>query len=123
MVSEIKHLAPVGSTDHQVISFKYSCYADWSQPQHKFNYVKCDLVGVLLYLDEHHIRDVDSMWESFKKYGIEVCDRHILLMRIGARKWKYEYPVDMGIMQLIKVKTKRHREWLAYQFTSSGPEL
>ena len=29
----------------------------------------------------------------------------------------------MGIMQLIKVKTKIHREWLAYQFTSRGPEL
>ena len=29
----------------------------------------------------------------------------------------------MGIMQLIKVKTKRHIEWLAYQFTSRGPEL
>ena len=28
-----------------------------------------------------------------------------------------------GIMQLIKVKTKQHREWLAYQFTSRGPEL
>ena len=44
-------------------------------------------------------------------------------MRIGARKWKSDYPADMGIMQLIKIKTKRHREWLAYQFTSRGPEL
>ena len=46
------------------------------------------------------------MWEGFKKYVIEVCDRHIPLTRIGARKWKFEYPADMGIMQLIKVKTK-----------------
>ena len=44
-------------------------------------------------------------------------------MRIGARKWKSEYPADMGIMQLIKVETKIHREWLAYQFTSRGPEF
>ena len=44
-------------------------------------------------------------------------------MRIGARKWKSEYPADMGIIQLINAKTKRHREWLAYQFTSRGPEL
>ena len=29
----------------------------------------------------------------------------IPLMRIGARKWKSEDPSDMGIMQLIKVKT------------------
>ena len=40
-----------------------------------------------------------------------------------AWKSKSEYPSDMGIMQLIKVKTKIHREWLAYQFTSRGPEL
>ena len=54
---------------------------------------------------------------------IEVRDHHIPLMRLRARKWKSEYPADMGIMQLIKVKTKGHREWLAYQFTSSGHEL
>ena len=39
-------------------------------------------------------------------------------MRIGARKLKSEYPADMVIMQLIRVKTKIHREWLVYQFTS-----
>ena len=50
-------------------------------------------------------------------------DRHIPLMRIGARKWKSEYPADMGIKQLIKVKTKRHREWLVCQFKSRGHEL
>ena len=79
-----------------------------------------------MYLDEHAIRvdgDVDIMWERFKNYVIEVRDRHIPLMRIGVKKWKSEYPADMRIMRLIKVKTKRHREWLAYQFTSRGPEL
>ena len=60
---------------------------------------------------------------SFKKSAIEVRDRHIPLMRIGERKWKTEYPADMGIMQLIKVKTKRHWEWLAYQLTPRDPEL
>ena len=113
MVSEIKHLGSLRSSDHQVISFKYSYYADWSKPQHKFNYGKGDFVGAQLYLDEHPIRvdgDVDSMWESFKKYVIEVRDRHIPLMRIGARKWKSEYPAGMGIMQLIKARKRRHRE-------------
>ena len=91
MVYEIKHHAPLGSSDHQVISFKSGCYADWSKPQHKLNYDKEDFVGAQLYLDEHPIRvdgDVDSMWESFKKSVIEVRDHHIPLMRIGVRKWK-----------------------------------
>ena len=113
MISEIRHLAPLGSSDHHVISFKYSCNADWSKSHHEFYYGKGYFVGARLYLDEHHMRvdgDVDSMWESFKKYVIEVRDRHIPPMRIGTRKWKYEYPADMGIMQLIKVKTKGHRE-------------
>ena len=34
MLSEIKHLSPLGSSDHQVISFKYTCYDDWSKLQH-----------------------------------------------------------------------------------------
>ena len=75
MVSEIKHLAPLGSSDHQVISFKYSCYADWSNSQHKFSYGKGHFVGARLYLDEYPVRvdgDVDRMWESFK-----VCYRSV----------------------------------------------
>ena len=95
----------------------------WSKSQHKLNYGNGDFVGARFYLDKNPIRvegDVDSMWESFKKYVIEVRDRHIPLMRIGAKKWKSEYPAGMGIMQLIKVKTKRHWEWLVYQFTYSA---
>ena len=56
MVSEIKHLAPLGSSDHQVHSFKYSCYADGSKSQHKFSYGKGDVVRARLYLDEYPIR-------------------------------------------------------------------
>ena len=88
MVSEIKHL---GSSDHQVISFKYSC-------------------NVRLYLDEHPIRvdgDVDGMWKCFKKYVIEVRHRHILFMRIGEKKYTFENPADIGIMQLIIMNTKQ----------------
>ena len=87
MVSEIKHLAPLGSSDHLVISFKYSCYADWSKPQHNFNYGKGHFVGARLYLDEHPIRvdgDVDSMWESFKKhndtYQVEILQHKFCLV-------------------------------------------
>ena len=55
MVSEIKHIAPLGRSDHHVILFKYSCYAVWSKPQHKFNFDK-DFVGARLYFDENPIR-------------------------------------------------------------------
>ena len=126
MVSEIKHLSPLEAAITRLSHSSIVAMLTGQRSQHKFNYDKGDFVGARLYLDEHPIRvdgDVDSMRESFKKSVIEVRDRHIPLMRIGTRKWKSEYPADMGIMQLIKVKTKRHREWLAYQFTSRGPKL
>ena len=69
------------------------------------------------------------MWESFKKSVIEVHDPHIPLMRIGARKWKSEYPASMGIMQLTKVNkkdiengfhTSSHQEVPSFQFYTTG---
>ena len=39
-----------------IISFKYSCYADWPKLQDKFNYGKGDLVGARLYLGGNPIR-------------------------------------------------------------------
>ena len=67
-------------------------------------------IGARLYLDEHPIRvdgDADSMWESFKKYVIEVRDRHIPLIRIGARKWKSEYPASIGDNAIDQGKDKK----------------
>ena len=75
--------------------------------------------------------DVDSMWESFIKYVIEVHDRHIPLMWIGRRKWKSEHTADMGIDNAIdqgsdkkdienSLHTSLHQEVLSFEFYTTG---
>ena len=89
MVSEINHIAPLGSSDNHS-----NIVAILTGQRHNINLIMAKRTFLeILYLDEHPIRvdgDVDSMWESFKKFVIEVRDRHFLLKRIGARKWKSE---------------------------------
>ena len=41
-VSDIEYHAPLGKSDHFVITFKYHCYLDYSQPKEKYVYHKTD---------------------------------------------------------------------------------
>ena len=52
MVNEIKHVAPLGRSDHQVLVFRYNCYADWAKPQTRYNFASGDYPVALRYLQE-----------------------------------------------------------------------
>ena len=41
-VSDIEFHAPLGKSDHCVITFKYHCYLDYSQPKERYVYHKTD---------------------------------------------------------------------------------
>ena len=45
-ISDIEYSAPLGKSDHSVISFKYPCYLDFSKPKVIFNYEKGDFYGM-----------------------------------------------------------------------------
>ena len=41
-LSEIANHAPLGKSDHIVITFKFNCYLDYSNPKERYVYVKAD---------------------------------------------------------------------------------
>ena len=41
-VSDVKHLAPLGKSDHSVIVFDFCSYIDYSKPKDTYNYAKGD---------------------------------------------------------------------------------
>ena len=45
-VSGIQHHAPLGKSDHNVITFEYHCYLDFSKPKDVFSYSKGDNAGM-----------------------------------------------------------------------------
>ena len=45
-VSEVKCLAPLGKSDHTMISFDFHCYLDHSTPKISFQYQKGEYTGM-----------------------------------------------------------------------------
>ena len=41
-VSDIVYYAPLGKSDHDVISFNFNCYLDYSKPKERYIYEKAD---------------------------------------------------------------------------------
>ena len=46
-VSDVVHCAPLGKSDHSVITFKFQCYIDYSKPKERYVYAKADWKGMI----------------------------------------------------------------------------
>ena len=51
-VSEIANHAPLGKSDNSVITFKFNCYLDYSNPKERYVYVKADFHSMRNHLIE-----------------------------------------------------------------------
>ena len=45
-VSELRHLSPLGASDHSVITFKFNCYIDNVSTTNKYLFHKADFEGM-----------------------------------------------------------------------------
>ena len=54
-MSEVQHQAPLGKSDHNVITFQFNCYLDYSKPKEKFDYNNANFDAMRKYL-------IDSNW-------------------------------------------------------------
>ena len=46
-ISDIAHHAPLGKSDHNVITFNFNCYLDYSKPKDIYLYNKADLFAMV----------------------------------------------------------------------------
>ena len=75
-VSDVQHQAPLGKSDHNVISFKFNCYLDYAKPREKFLYNKGDFNAMRVQLTEEKWvegfvtttidKSVENMWGLIK---------------------------------------------------------
>jgi hypothetical protein len=76
-VADIAYHAPLGKSDHNVISFHYNCYLDFTKPKERYNYRKADFAAMIDLLNkngwqEKILRDglsmsVDELWSNIKQ--------------------------------------------------------
>ena len=81
-VSDVQDQAPLGKSDHNVISFKFNCYLDYAKPREKFLYDKGDFDAMRGQLTEEkwmeefvataNDKSVQSMWGSFESKMISL---------------------------------------------------
>ena len=55
-VSDVHHQSPLGNSDHDVLTFSYDCYLDYSKPKKKFLYHKANYEEMRNQLDDQRWR-------------------------------------------------------------------
>ena len=124
-VSEIKYLAPLGKSDHNVLSFDFNCYLDYSKPKQSPDYNKGDYENMRNKVrDSQWLRDyskitadttVEEKWNSLKDMLGGLRKEFVPMRSIsGNPTWKDKdrVPLTKEIRDSIKKKNKAHRDWM-----------
>ena len=124
-VSEVKHLAPLGKSDHSVIVFDFHCYLDYSKHKACFHHSKGDFNGMRTFLKttkwvEQFKRfaitaDEEAMWSNIKGKLTEVRGKFVPQSNSTTPSWKskYQYPLSKVTWTVIKEKNRLHRKWMS----------
>lgn len=123
-ISEIKHHAPLGKSDHDVITFNYHSYLDFSEPKTRFLYEKADYESMRKHLQSLKWKDdfvsntnhksIEMLWENIKTTIMSLRDSFVpKTKQNGKPKWKEKgtVPIDANLQMAIKDKRKTHKKW------------
>ena len=134
-ISDIKHHAPLGKSDHDVITFNYHSYLDFSEPRTRFIYEKADYEAMRKHLQSLKWKDsyvlnnkhksIEILWEDIKSAVINLRDRFVPRSKdSGKPKWKEKgtVPIDANLLMAIKDKKKTHRKWSNSKCTEDATE-
>ena len=124
-VSDIKHLAPIGKSDHNVITFNFNGYVDYSKPKDTYNYSKGNYDGMRSELegtnwcDEYVVksgeRDVEENWSILKAKLLELRNKYVTLNKANSSpSWseKGTVPISKSTQNAIRSKKRAHRKWM-----------
>ena len=123
-VSDVVHHAPLGKSDHSVITFNYHCYLDFSKPKKCYQYNKADFDGMIrnpestsweeTFMMEARTKDPETQWEMLKAKLIELRNKFVptATIKSGTNCLKGSFPIDTTVQQAIKEKHSLHRRWI-----------
>ena len=119
MVSDIKHLSPLGKSDHCVLCFKFNCATDCNATfKPRFVYNKGDYASISEYLDrdwEEEFKctnNCEEQWKILEKH-LETARNKWVPLQKSKPKWKEKGTIPLNESCLRK-KKKKHRSWQRY---------
>ena len=123
-VSDVAHHAPLGKSDHSVITFKFHCYLDYTKPKQVYSYDKARfpemrdylLPWVQEFMTTNENKDGDEAWEAFKTKMYDIRGRFVPKRNItGKPSWSKHgnIPVEKPLRDAIRNKHASHRKWMA----------
>lgn len=124
-VSEVEHQSPLGKSDHDVITFKFHCYLDYTKPKDHHAYEKGDYEGMRKELadtkwkEEYttlaNVNNIEELWRTINSRFQELRDKFVPTIKSsGTSSWKKlgEYPINKIIRDAIRKKHSTHRHWM-----------
>ena len=125
-IADIVHHAPLGKSDHSVITFKFQCYLDYSKPKERYLYHKADWDGMKDELDkenwvENFVASLqgdtsEEIWIPIKSKLAYLKEKYIPKSKATGRPaWteKGSIPIDERLREAIRKKHAEHRHWIA----------
>ena len=126
-VSEILHNPPLGKSDHDVLSFDFQCYVDYTVQKDRLCFSKGQYSSMresLIHsgwVDEYNAISnkqsctPEELWASMKKKLSELTTEFVPLVTPSSKpSWtdKGTIPIDKKARDAIHEKEKAHRQWI-----------
>ena len=125
---EIAQDPPLGKSDHEVLTFEFQCYVDYTKPKDRYVFEKGNYAGMreseLLskwreeYLNlsvENGVTSKD-LWRSLKSTLVELKNAFVPVQKASNKPaWKDQgsIPIDEKTRKAIREKEKSHRLWMS----------
>ena len=117
-VTDIQHYAPVGKSDHNVITFNFNCYVDYSKPKDTFNYAKGDYVNMRkalidskwceTFVEDIESKGIEDIWQELKNKIIILRDKYVPLRKAPTQStWSKKAVFPSAMKQPKQLKRKR----------------
>ena len=122
-VSNITYLAPLGRSDHSVLSFTFDCYFEPEAAAERYNYHKADYEGMKRHLEytnwaadfntKAELLDANGCWNTLREKLLDLRSRYVPCnkeRRCYGRNGKFA--INQQIQSEIQNKRRLHRKWI-----------
>ena len=125
-VGEVKHLPPLGKSDHDVLLFDFICYIDSNSIKDKFLYSKANFNDMKKELSEsdwmasyadlckNSKANPNDHWTFIKTKLLELRNKYVPKISSKGKLWKNIESIllDKQTRNAMKEKEKAHRDWI-----------